>query len=351
MNRSIFVLITLLFCSVAYSAEVSDLYQSQSQVSSREAADRQALLPQLLRQVLVKIVGDEQALAATDLTAAMADSQKYVQQYRYERINTLNQDLTSPDQLALVVNFNQSMVNQLINQLGLPVWGRVRPDVMVWLAYQEQQQSGVVGLENGPAALIQSLTQAAKQRGLPVEIPLMDSQDQTQLTFNDIWQGDYAGVERASSRYGANLIVAARLSESGGKTQIRWQAEMNGAEQRWSSEGNAQQAMTAGINELTDRLARNYTQVLADSSMAQNFMISVSNVLSYTDFTKVMEYLKRLDTITDVRVLNLDTEKLDLDIRFKGEKHILQRTLALGRLLVDEQITDGTGMEHYRLAP
>lgn len=340
-----------MFASVSYAAEMNDLYRSQAPVSSREANVRDDLTPLLLQKVLLKVVGDRNALATVDLSSIAANSQQYVQQFSYQRINTANADITQPDQLALTIDFNQNSVDNLIKQLGLPIWGKVRPDVVVWLAYQSSDGAQLMGLENAPAELIKTLTNVAKNRGIPLMIPLMDLQDQSQLTFQDIWQGNEALAKSASVRYGADVVLIARISNDNGATQIRWQTDINGEQARWFSEGRLAQAVDEGIAELTDRLAGNYTQVLTQNVAADSLMMSVSNVLNFADYSRLMAYLHRVDTITDIRVVSLSGEQLDLDISFKGNKQILQKTLLLGQMLIDENLPDSTGFSHYRLAP
>jgi len=351
MSRLFYALILLSITCGSHAAEVDNLYQSQMPVVSQDQAERDRLTPQLLQQVLLKVSGNSQRINSADLTAVLERSTQYVQQYEYQRINPITMDLTQPDQLALTLKFDQRGVNSTLAQLGLPVWGKVRPDVLVWLALEEHGQQQLLGLENAPKYITLPLTQAAQQRGLPLLVPLLDLQDQTQLTFNDVWTGNTSAVAAASTRYGADVVVTGRIKIDEAGTEISWQTSINGEPQRWQSEGAVAEAISRGVGELTDKMAVSYTQVVQDSTSNQRFTLNVADVLDYADFSRVMTYLEQLDYITDIRVLNLAEQKLDLDIAYRGDMQVLQRTLSVGRLLVEMGSVDSDGSKQYRLVP
>ncbi|MCX4188171.1 DUF2066 domain-containing protein [Methylophaga sp. OBS4] len=352
MHRLFFALILLSLTCGSHAAEVNNLYQSQTSVSSRDEQERDQLTPQLLREVILKVVGNRAALDAVDLTPILSNSGQYRQQYQYERMTALSADLTRPDDLALVLTFNANSVNQALKDLGLPIWGAIRPDVLVWIALEQANNKQVLGLENVPQDIINPLNVAADKRGLPLLLPLMDLQDQAQLTFNDIWTGDDAAVQSASQRYGADVLLTARVTVTDSGSQIRWQADINGERERWQSQGDLTQAIQQGIGVLADRMARRYTQVVTATADEQRLVMQITDVNDYADFSRLMAYLNQLEYITDIRVINLSEQKLDLDIAFNGNWQVLQRTLSVGRMLLEENSFDSNNAgKHYRLLP
>lgn len=337
------------FGSIA--GEVGNLYQMQGPVQSRDEAERARVTPDLLRQVLLKVSGDEVALQSVDLAPLLADSQRLVHQYQYVRTNIVSADLTQPDQLALLLTFDARLVNQALRELGLPIWGRVRPDVLIWTALEQQGQRELLGLENAPQALVQALTAAADRRGIPLLLPLMDLEDQTQLTFNEVWNGDNDAMQAASQRYGAGVVLSARISGDEGNTEIRWQALVDGETLRWQSSGTAATAIDDGIDELVSRLSRRYTQVIPDNAAEQRVQIQIDGVAGYADFSRVMDYLRQLDLITDIRVLDMSDAQLELDLSYTGSLQVLKRLLSVGQTLVELETVEAGGTGQYRLLP
>ena len=81
MLRLFFSLIFVFAASIVSAAEVTDLYKAQAPVASQSEEDRQRLAPELLKQVVVKVVGDRRAVEQADISALITDADRYVDQY------------------------------------------------------------------------------------------------------------------------------------------------------------------------------------------------------------------------------------------------------------------------------
>jgi len=351
MHRLFFVLFLLSLTCGSYAAEVDNLYQAQLPIDSRDDQQRGELTPQLLQQVILKVVGNKALLNNTDLGPVLSKADQYVQQFEYLRTNVVKADLTQPDQLVLKLTFDSNRINQAIRSLGLPLWGKIRPDILAWVALKQDQKPYLLGLENGDSAIIQTLNRAADKRGLPLLLPLMDLQDQAQLNFDAVWQQDEASVQSASLRYGADIVLVGQVSLNADTVKVQWQAVIDDEIKRWQSQGDRQHALDDGIGQLADILASRYSQTVDTNQAKQRLTMHVTDVVDYGDFTRLMGYLRQLDYISDIRVINLSEQKLDLDIAFSGTSQVLQRTLAVGRMLTTENSFNGNDAIQYRLLP
>lgn len=351
MHRLFIALILLSLTCGSYAAEVNNLYQAAAPVSSRDAQQRSQMAPALLRQVMLKVVGNQSLLDSAPLEQTLRKAEQYVQQYEYQRSNIVAADLTRPDQLALKLKFDPSAVNRAVEALKLPVWGKVRPDVLVWAAIDNNGQRSLLGLETMDQGVFKPLSMAADKRGLPIVLPLLDLQDQTALSVDAVWQQSQADVKAASERYGADIVLTARMTLDNEQVQIDWTAAGDNLRHRWQSQGELEQALQAGMGELADKMALQYSPIADSQGPAQRLKLQISNVLDYADFNRLMAYLEQLDLITDIRVDNLGAQQLDLDIAFRGNQEVLQRTLTVGSLLVEESNFSGNDARHYRLIP
>jgi len=351
MHRLFIVLISLLATN-SFAAEVANLYQSPIPVASQSEQERKQLAPQALRQVILKVVGDRSALDLTDLNPLIGRAESLVQQFQYERINDINADLTQPDRLALLLTFNQSSLNQSLTNLGLPIWSKTRPEVLVWLALDDGQSRTLIGSENSEHNIASLLVQSADARGLPILLPVMDLQDQAQVKFADVW-GDFSqSIESASQRYAPAVTLIARVSlKNAGTSQVHWHAIINGQSESWQSRGDLATALNAGIEELTDRLARRFTQVVSRHQFDQQLSLHIDNVRSYADYSRLIGYLSNLQYVTDVQVAKLAAEQVALTLSFKGDVNVLNRTLAIGRVLAEDNGYSAANEMRYRLLP
>ncbi|PCH65787.1 MAG: hypothetical protein COC04_00975 [Gammaproteobacteria bacterium] len=351
MHRLFIVLISLL-ATESFAAELANLYQSPVPVVSQSEQERQQLAPEVLRQVILKVVGDRSAIDVTDLSPVLGQANKLVQQFQYERINEITEDLTQPDRLALLLKFNEPSLNKSLTNLGLPIWSKTRPDVLVWLALDDGQNRTVIGAESSEHNIPVLLEQAAELRGLPIFLPVMDLQDHAQVKFADVW-GDFSdSIELASQRYAPQVILIARVSMEGRfNSQIHWHALINGQSENWQSRGELPTALTAGIEELTDRLARRFTQVVSSNQYEQQLALQITNVGDYADFARLMQYLSKLQYVSDVKLSSLETDKVDVTLSLKGERSVFNQTLSIGRVLVEDTSYNSSSILRYRLMP
>ncbi len=351
MHRLFIALILLSLTFGSHAAEVDNLYQASAPVNSRDEQERAKLTPQLLQQVMLKVVGNKALLETAPLAPILSQAGQYMQQYEYRRNNILGADLTEPDQLALSVRFDPAAVNRAINELQLPVWGNNRPDILIWALVENNGDTAILGLETAPVGVFQPLSRAAEQRGLPILMPLMDLQDQAALSIADIRQGNQAAVAAASERYGADIVMTAVVNLNADAAQVQWRANGAGVSDSWQTQGNMQEAFAAGMGHLADKLALQFAQLVDNGGEAQRLTMQIKDVLSYADFSRLMTYLDKLELISDIRVINLGEQQLDLDIAFRGSIDVLQRTLAVGSLLIEDPQSDSNEAKHYRLKP
>lgn len=351
MHRLFIVLISL-FATQSFAAEVANLYQSPVPVVTQSEQERQQLAPQALRQVILKVVGDRSALDVTDLTPVLSQANNLVQQFQYERINEITEDLTQPDRLALLLKFNKGSLNKSLTNLGLPIWSNTRPDVLVWLAVDDGQSRTVVGAESTKHNIPVLLEQAADMRGLPIFMPLMDLEDQSQVRFADVW-GDFSeSIEAASNRYAPQVILIARVSMTDSfNSRVHWHALINGESESWQSRGDIQTALNAGVGELTDRLARRFTQVVSNNQYNQQLELQISNVTDYADYSRMMKYLSKLQYVSGVQVSTLESDKVDLTLSLQGDLAVFNRSLSIGRVLMEDTSYNPTNTLRYRLLP
>lgn len=351
MHRLFIALILLSLATFSNAAEVNTLYQAEAAVSSRDEAERTALAPTLLRQVMLKVVGNEALLNATDLSSIEAEANGYVQQYEYQRTNILAHDLTQPDQLALRLKFDANAVNKAIQQLQLPAWDKNRPDILAWVTVAEGDSATLVGLETDGLGVIKPLSHAAESRGLPVLLPLMDLQDQAAVSAVDIRDNNVSELETASQRYQADIILTASIQQQDTAVMIDWHANGRDVSESWQTQGSLNDALQQGVGNLADKLALRYTQQLNSDQPKQRLKLSVSNVMSFADYNRLMQYLEQLDLVTDIQVANLGEQQLDLDIGFQGSETVLQRMLSVGSLMLEEDAPNSLDTRHYRLIP
>ncbi len=318
-------------------------------MATQEEKERLKVASIALRQVLLKVAGDRAALDTVDLAPLLSQSAGLIQQYQYRQVNKISDDITAPEQLEVVLSFNEISLNNAIRDLGLPLWSKSRPEVLVWLSVDNDGKRTILSADDVNKTSVKSLKHAADLRGLPILMPVMDLQDQSQVKVADLWAGFSESVESASQRYGSPVILMANATiEANGASHIRWHSLINGESEKWQSRGNITNAMRSGVDELTDRLARRFSQVVSNNQYASRLSLQISNVKNYADYSRTMAYLKSLQYVSELTLISLSKEDITVSLALKGDLNIFKQTLTIDRTLVSEPYSTEDSL-NYRL--
>ncbi|MES1195929.1 MAG: DUF2066 domain-containing protein, partial [Steroidobacter sp.] len=107
------MLLALLFAAPgAFAATVNGMYDAAVRVTDNTEAGKQAAFATALGMVAARVSGQRDA--ATRLGPVLNTASRYVQRYGY-------------NSGFLEVGFDNAGVNLLLEQAGLPLWGRERP--------------------------------------------------------------------------------------------------------------------------------------------------------------------------------------------------------------------------------
>ncbi len=350
MHRLFFVLVWLVTSNV-FATDIIDLYQVSLPVATQSEGDRLAIAPDALALVLVKVVGDRAALNQTNTTALLNQAADMIQQYQYRYIKKLDDDLTEPEHMEIVLSFNEKAVNQALTELKLPYWDKSRPDVLMWIALDNEGDRAIISADNSNLLLVKTIMDTAAKRGLPIVMPIMDVSDRRQVAFVDIWAGFTQHIIGASRRYGVPVIATVSIDTMlYGDTQVRWQLIIDDKAQYWQSSGDLPAVIQSGIEELTDRVSRHFSH-FADGSEVINITLQISNIDNYVDYVRVFSYLSQLTIVSDVRLAHMEFDTLKLMLSLAGDLTLFNRTLDIDKVLVRREQDPITNIIHYSLLP
>jgi uncharacterized protein len=337
-----------LFMRPAAAVEATGLYRITLPVADRSPETRDAAFQQALGQVLIKVSGNSQVVAQPPVQEAMKNSANYVQQFAYHEtqptsgaVGAAAADAPS-GKLDLQVRFDPVAIDRLLSSNGLPLWGRERPLVILWIGVSRGNgRRFILGSESDsphPAAS-QAVEQAARIRGLPIFLPLMDLQDQSAVRFSDLSGGFMGPVLQASARYDANAVLAGAVRPSGGQWRGQWQLEFRNQRQEWGSDGASEaQALAGGIGGAADRLAA----VLAVSGLPsggrrQVVFVQIDGVQQVAAFARIEHLLDKLAPVKSAQLVSADSGELVFRVVPRGQADDVARNLGLIKWLQSMQ--------------
>ena len=325
----------MLFCSASYAVVIKDLYRADVAVKSESVAERKLAIQQALAEVLVKVSGHRDV---------MVDEQanSLVQQFRY-----YEQEQDAEKQLFIQVDFDSDGVVNLLHQNKQTVWGAVRPNIVIWLVISDGKEQRFMSNEFA-GELSKQIKKIAQQRGLAVTMPVLDLQDLTTVSAEDVWFGNMLVLTQASQRYKADVTVLGRFHKNGsGQWQAMWTLLSN--DDRISknfADNKIEDVVEQGMQYVADSLATEYA--VADNETKHNtILLRVANISSAEQYNDVLEDLRGLAPVEDIEVLSVEATAVVYKLMVVNGKRALLQALTLYQDLVPLEQTDK--MLQYRL--
>ncbi len=388
MNR-LFYLFSLLwcglFCSGLQAATIEGLYEAEVPVERQTDRERNRVLPLAFQQVLIKVVGQRQL--DPDMVERLSRSaSRFTQQFRFQEnpawreyqdslIVEPSLGWTSSKQTAdfeseelaqepevppapylLWVRFDESMVNQALMAESLPIWGKERPAVLLWLVIEQQGERAILG---GDFSLeLQAQVKAlSQQRGVPLWLPLLDLEDRRKVSVGDLRGGFEVPVLDASKRYRPDRVAVGRLQQINETVwRVRWQLlGGDGVVPTIYHESSGLEAgLDEGLNLLLDQLGLHFAQQL-DVDQKNKIVLQIQGVTDLAAYARVSKYLAGLDIVESVHIKEVSMGVLLVELEALGDVAAVERLLALGRQL-QPVVPDSEDFEykdelHYQLRP
>ena len=304
------ILLQLLFFTGALHAQALGPYEGEVPVASQSDADRLAVLPQALAQVLLKSGGVDAAR-----TLKGAEAANLLQQYRY-RQEVVNVDGVAQARLYLVARFDRQGIGRLLGTDGGSVVPTQRPQPVLWLALDDGSGARIVSQD--AVAAVAPLTARANQRGIGVRLPRYDAQEQASVHARDLTGDETWSVDTATRRYGGPALIGWMRRGEGGWI-ADWRLRDGGAELgRWQSRDvQAAAVLAAGADGAADVLAQRSVS-RAFSGPAGRYRIVVEGLADAASYARVMELLGRQPIVRETVPLRLDQARLELDVELSA---------------------------------
>jgi len=309
----------------AQAVMVSDLYEMQVAVADQSVASRAPAMQEALMLVLVKVAGEQSAAHHELLQQQLSNPDVFVKSFRYVRDE-------ADGSLQLKVTFAQNLIDDLLRQAQLPVWGKSRPLVLLWQAVEDKRQRLVLNQNDQQWRL--QMERAMSERGIPLLWPALDLEDQIALPVGSLWGLFRADVRKACERYMADAQMAGRLAPvAGGGFAYRGFLLHRDETLELSAEGDE---VAVVLRQIADQVAVFLAQRYAVRSQneASGQMIMVSDVDNFRQYHELLAYLLSNNAIDQVHIRSVDNNNLILELDLAADWNQVWSVLALDRRLV-----------------
>ena len=127
-----------------YGLQVEGLYSSRVLVDNESDSERNRAFHEAFKAVIIKLTGSDRWLNEPTIERAISEAQSYVEAIQYESHNgdqiiedgvNGSKDINSEG--FIEVTFASSLIQELLANAKVPIWGSNRPSVLIWMVLQD----------------------------------------------------------------------------------------------------------------------------------------------------------------------------------------------------------------------
>jgi len=321
----------------ANALAVDGLYDQEIAVQSQGNDERLRAYREGLSAVVLKITGAQRWLSNSAVERALRDAQSYVQEVSYSSRTVQGQPTN-----MISIRFDQSLVDGMLRDAGIPVWDRNRPSILLWLTVQNPDGSREMIGSDSDHPVVDIIRAFATERGVPILIPMMDLEDRRNLSLDVAWSLDEAAIRRVSARYGADSILGGRvLASPTGELVGMWQFLFRDNVVVFDSlEQNLETFMETALDRSSAQLAEHFAQAGTIGPSNQRITLRVDGVEEIQDYVDLLAYLREFGVVDSLSAALLDGSSVELDLSLSGTTFLFTEFLSLGRDLLPNEVVD-----------
>ena len=328
--RLLCILFSLLLFGPWYlsAVEVDNLYTGKILVTDKRQKTRIKAHRWAIEQVLAKVTGNRDILKDKAV-------QREIRLRTANYIKSFTFITDEQDRIFLVDEFDQKKIDKLLRDAGASIWGKRRPNTLVWLVIEEGLQRNLVLLDNHPQ-LAEMVLQSADDRGLPVELPNGIDPDNPNVYPSDVWARFDHVVDQASRAYEVENYVMARMhyqsasqtgQPSGWLLEYQLMKNLDTLLQGQAS-GEQFEVIREMSNAIGDYFASQYA-IKSEKLGADEIYLSLEGLNNITDLVQAERYLRSLPPVSSVEVYKMTEQLAEIRLGLSGEGLDVIKALAL----------------------
>ncbi|MBS9970781.1 DUF2066 domain-containing protein [Vibrio alginolyticus] len=306
-----------------------DIYRAEVVIDSEQNDGESLARQQGMQDVIVRATGSQSSLSNPVIKKALSSSARYISQLSYGQVD---------GKASLKMLFNNDQISSLLTQAQLPSWSPNRANILVWMV-EEQGYDRNIAWEHSESSNVAALRSAAKLRGLPITIPVGDFDDVTGVNVSDLWGGFIEPIGQASQRYPADAVLVVRAQGE----QIRWTLYDQSPTRIVEAQRSPRSGSASGANaivEMVDGIADYYASksaVVVSGKSSKALAVKVLNVTSATDFFRLENALKQLNSVAGTEIKRVQGDELTLNIHLLASQQAFEKEASsISQLMVFE---------------
>ncbi len=321
--------------SPARADEVPWLYEVAVPVEDQSSVARLEATGRALAQLLSRLTGLASVPRNETVARALAAPDLYYSQFRFE-------EAEDGEGLRLRLQFVPRAVLDLVREARLPIWRSNRPTVMGWVVTEDERGERRILGAGADHPLVESLETRARERGVPLRLPIMDLADQLAVEPAAVWGRLSQVLQPASARYGADVLLVGRLQRM---PDQNWAASFeiwvdDDLVSREFEASGADMLGRAAADLVADELAGRYA--VLDRGL-RRLDLAISAVHDAHDYAELLRYFGSLEFVEQVMVSSVSGDRIGVSLITPADPEQLLELFALDRHLFPDRLNDIPG--------
>ena len=308
-----FLVILIIFSNHSFGKEFEELFTIY--VPIENSSKIESSINKSFNNLVFRISGSKSPSNIWKIINSGSSRKDFIQSYSVKNINMSS---------YLEVNFNQELVINKFKELAIPIVGYSRPVIFFLINIESgSDEPYYVSQESNneiDSLIIETLAELSNERGLFLELPILDLDDQRYISNTDILSSP---KEHLISKYDFDEFVDVKLTNLG-LNQWLFSGDIN---EDILAENYLEDIKKALTDHVESKIQSIYKNLIVDTSKTLLLDVTIEGINSYEEYEISKDKLSKIIAISNLEILNLNNNTISYQISVMGNFDTFKNTI------------------------
>ena len=308
-----FLVILIIFSNHSFGKEFEELFTIY--VPIENSSKIESSINKSFNNLVFRISGSKSPSNIWKIINSGSSRKDFIQSYSIKNINMSS---------YLEVNFDQELVINKFQELSIPMVGYSRPVIFFLINIESgSDKPYYVSQESNneiDSLIIETLAELSNERGLFLELPVLDLDDQRYISNTDILSSP---KEHLISKYDFDEFVDVKLTNLG-LNQWLFSGDIK---EDILTENYLEDIKKAFTDHIESKIESIYKNLIVDTSKTLLLDVTIEGINSYEEYEISKDKLSKIIAISNLEILNLNNNTISYQISVMGNFDIFKNTI------------------------
>ena len=308
-----FLVILIIFSNHSFGKEFEELFTIY--VPIENSSKIESSINKSFNNLVFRISGSKSPSNIWKIINSGSSRKDFIQSYSIKNINMSS---------YLEVNFDQELVINKFKELSIPIVGYSRPVIFFLINIESgSDEPYYVSQESNneiDSLIIETLAELSNERGLFLELPVLDLDDQRYISNTDILSSP---KEHLTSKYDFDEFVDVKLTNLG-LNQWLFSGDIK---EDILSKNYLEDIKKAFTDHIESKIQSIYKNLIVDTSKTLLLDVTIEGINSYEEYEISKDKLSKIIAISNLEILKLNNNTISYQISVMGNFDTFKNTI------------------------